>query len=55
MRAIVVIGGAESISKQRLKKGDVLEQAVSAGAQGLAYIRVLKDGAHDLFMALRPA
>ncbi|GAQ82713.1 Aspartyl-tRNA synthetase [Klebsormidium nitens] len=52
VRAIVVTGGAESISKQRLKKGDVLEQAVSAGAQGLAYIRVLKDGELDTIPAV---
>jgi aspartyl-tRNA synthetase len=44
VKAIVVSGGSETISKQRLKKGDVLEQAVNAGAQGLAYLRVLKDG-----------
>ena len=46
VRAITVPGGADKISASRLKKGDVAEEAGKAGAKGLPFLKVTKEGGY---------
>ncbi len=44
VKVLPVPGGDEKISNERIKKGDLFKEATAAGARGLAFIRVRKDG-----------
>ena len=48
VQAITVPGGAARVSSTRLKKGDVYQEALLAGAGGLTFLKVVEDGEDTL-------
>lgn len=58
VQAITVPGGAARVSSTRLKKGDVYQEAILAGAGGLTFLKVVKneevEGIAALVSALGP-
>eukprot|EP00850_Spirogloea_muscicola_P003321 SM000013S26490 [mRNA] locus=s13:588608:603181:- [translate_table: standard] len=55
VKAITVPGGSGKVSTTRLKKGDVFQEAVSAGSRGIAYMKVLEGGEIDAIPAVAAA
>eukprot|EP00850_Spirogloea_muscicola_P001205 SM000004S15075 [mRNA] locus=s4:1081194:1093697:+ [translate_table: standard] len=55
VKAITVPGGSGKVSTTRLKKGDVFQEAVSAGSRGIAYMKVLEGGEIDAIPAVASA
>lgn len=54
VKVLPIPEGNEAISNVRIKpKGDLFQEAVEAGAQGLAYIRVKEDGEIDTIGAIK--
>ncbi|CAI5512972.1 unnamed protein product, partial [Closterium sp. Naga37s-1] len=55
VRAVSVPGGAAKISATRVKKGDVFQEAVKAGAKGLPFLKVLPQGNIEAIPAISAA
>ncbi len=54
VKVLPIPGGNESISNVRIKpKGDIFNQAIAAGAKGIAYIRVRENNEIDTISAIK--
>ena len=54
VKVLPIPGGTESISNVRIKpKGDIFNQAIAAGAKGIAYIRVRENNEIDTISAIK--
>jgi aspartyl-tRNA synthetase len=53
VKILPIPGGNETISNVRIKTGDLFKEAITAGAKGLAYIRVLENNEIDTIGAIK--